>query len=137
MIATSLLFASALLVKTSGTGYTTLEWSRYESCEVYLDHAVITRHYGIGFETTEQRQLTISAGIADAIRLAAAEPVESTDNGLCDGPSTSITAQADGDQAAVELFSTGGCGTPKTTRNGPASYMLRDVVDQFCSTTHQ
>lgn len=130
-----------LVVKTNGSGYVSPEYWQSEKCEVFLDKVVITKQFGIdeGFMATETRQLTLTDSIRTTITKAAAAQLTSKDNGLCDAPSTSVVAykaDASGNAKAVELFSTGGCGSPRLERQGGAAWALRKLVDSYCPTTH-
>lgn len=135
--------ASVLISKTSGGGYVPPEWSRYETCVMHDDKVVITHHYGLdqttSVKTVREVPMTIGKEIADLLIAAKNEREARKENGLCDAPSTHISAQlADakpGDKAFT-LFSTGGCGSDRIEREGPASAALRHMIDQHCPTTH-
>lgn len=127
-----------LVIKSSYSGYVPPEWERGERCEVYLDHVVITKHFG-AVTVEEQRVVKVSPEIVKLIADAATASIESKPNGLCDGPSTSIAAtqiNADEEPGSVLLFSTGGCGSPRLERQGSAARNLRDLVGTYCATTH-
>jgi len=129
--------ADLVVTKHNGGGFVPPEWARYEKCEVHTDKVVITRNYGVersvGFKYTETRAIQLSDPVKNVLKKAKTEPVKTKPNFLCDGPSTTILSQ-DG-TATVTLYNTGGCGTPSEERNGPASKMLRDLVDSFCPKT--
>src|SRR5262245_39391900 len=80
-----------LISKRSQTGFVMADFSRQETCEVYADRVVIVKSYGAGpgsFRQREQREISLSHGIRTAIARALAEPVEESENGFCDGPTT-------------------------------------------------
>jgi hypothetical protein len=125
---------TALITKSNHPGFVHPDFARGEKCEVFQDSVVITHEYGYGpgaVVTTEKRDFKLTGDITALIKKAASEVLEEKENGLCDGPSTFISAQGD-----VELFETGGCGSPRRERQGGAAYLLRDIVDQFCPVTH-
>ncbi|MFW7381282.1 MAG: hypothetical protein ACOH5I_20880 [Oligoflexus sp.] len=126
------------VTKTNVTGFTLPEYSRLETCEVYLDKVVLTKKYGIysetGFTTQEERPVTISPSIKQILKAAIEENLEETDNYLCDGPSTTVSSNfAD---STSTLFATGGCGSPRLERVGGASQMLMELVGSYCPVTH-
>lgn len=128
--------AKPLVTKSNSSGFTMEEWSRQETCEVYMNKVVIMKRYGgsKGFTLTETRAITLSSGIQNAVKLAAAEKLEEKDNGLCDGPSTVIyTGER---ESAQILFSTGGCGSPRRNRSGPFSEALRNLASTYCPLTY-
>jgi hypothetical protein len=121
-----------LLVKVSGSGYTPIDWVRREQCALYQDKVVITRSFGAGHEVVEERPLVVRGDIAALIEHAHDEDLAETDNFLCDGPATFVGAGGD----RLTLYGTGGCGQPRQDRQGPASAILRDIIDAYCPTTH-
>lgn len=129
-----------LIVKTNNSGYVHPDWVRSEKCEIFTDKVVLTRGFG-GLDTgrfvaTEERVVNITSGIEQVVINAVAETLNEKPNGLCDGPSTRVTArQATGEDAV--LFATGGCGSPQQTRDGAYSKMLQDLVDLYCPVTHK
>jgi hypothetical protein len=126
-----------LITKTSGGGFTPPEWARYEKCDVFANHVLIVKHYGVGanaFELKEDRKITLTAGIQNSIKLAKTEQLEEKDNGLCDAPGTTITLGS-GETATV-LFTSGGCGSPRKERAGPHSTALKDIVNTYCPQTY-
>ncbi len=130
----SLAFADVkpLLTKSSGGGFTHPDYVRYEGCELYADRVVITKRYGSesGFELKEERKITLSGDIDVTIKKAFNEKIEEKENGLCDGPVTSIRM---GEQL---LYTTGGCGSPRKDRVGPFSLALKDVISTYCPNTY-
>jgi hypothetical protein len=137
---TSLAFAQegALITKTNATGYTLPEYVRFETCELFLDKLIITKTFGAEEDNTvtsrEVRNVTISESIFKVLENAAAEALSKTENFVCDGPSTSIKSSHAGTDAV--LFETGGCGTPRLERQGPAALILLDLITSYCPTIH-
>jgi hypothetical protein len=128
---------SPLLVKISFSGFGPAEWARSEKCEVFDNKIVMTRTYNqeeIKFEYPFDGQETLQHLIANA----ANEKISLEDNYMCDGPSTSMhfTYPTVGLGKELLLYSTGGCGSPKKQRLGPASQALIDIASTFCPTTH-
>jgi hypothetical protein len=127
-----------LITKTNGPGYTLPEYMRFETCEVFLDQVVITQRFGypeqLGFTKREVRPITLDKAIHNVLNVASQEELIKNDNLLCDAPSTSITFR--GNPEPFVLFSSGGCGSPRLDRQGPATQMLRELVDQYCPVTH-
>ncbi len=128
----------ALITKTNGTGFTLPEYTRFESCEVFMNKVVITQRFGypdqLGFTKREVRPITLDASIRKVIEAAQSEDVAKDDNFLCDAPSTSV--QFSGNPDSLPLFSSGGCGSPRLDRQGPASQMLKELVGQYCPVTY-
>src|SRR5262245_11314975 len=81
------LAGEVIVVKANSSGFTMAEWVRTERCEVSTDKVVTTRTFGGGgvpnFTHTEERAITISAGVVQAIASAAAETLQEEPNGLC------------------------------------------------------
>jgi hypothetical protein len=127
-----------LITKSNATGFTLPEYTRYETCEVYMNQVVITQRFGyaeeLGFTKREVRPITLDKGIQNVIAVASKEELLKKDNYLCDAPSTSISFS--GNPEPLALFSSGGCGSPRLDRQGPASLMLKELVDQYCPVTH-
>ena len=109
-----------------------------ERCDVYADRAVITNVMGYSGATaltvSETRKINLKGNLPAIIELAKAEKVSEKPNGLCDGPSTTISANSMADESLL-LFSTGGCGNPSKQRNGVATYKLTSLVDLYCPKT--
>ncbi len=128
----------ALITKTNGTGFTLPEYTRFESCEVFMNKVVVTQRFGypdqLGFTKREVRPITLDASIRKVIEAAQSEDVTKDDNFLCDAPST--TVQFSGNPEPLTLFSSGGCGSPRLDREGPASQMLKELVNQYCPVTY-
>lgn len=127
-----------IVSKSSGGGYTLPEWSRWESCLVYGDHVDITKVYGSGpdrVELKERRDISLTASAGSLATIAAAEAVDEVENPLCDAPETTVWMGGAASEASV-LFQTGGCGSPRKSRNGPASDALRAIVNIYCPTTY-
>ena len=123
------LLAVAMIVKISASGFGPAEWARSEKCEVFQEQILMTRTYGkreVFYQWPFDAQDTVSQLVAEA----AQEKLRLENNYMCDGPSTTVKA---GD---LVLYSTGGCGTPKKVRVGPASQALIDIASTFCPTTH-
>lgn len=127
-----------LITKTNATGFTSVEYTRHETCAVYLHQVVITQRFGyseeLGFTKSEVRPITLDSSIQRVIATAAQEELLKNDNLLCDGPSTTMQSFAGGEP--IVLFATGGCGSPRLDRQGPAALMLKELVDQYCPVTH-
>lgn len=127
-----------LITKTSGGGFMMPEYAGYERCELYSDKVVITHQYGMvqptGIKTVEERKVTVEGDLAQVIEKARAEKIATKPNNLCDGPSTSISADS-GQGEAVGLFSTGGCGSPQRERQGVFSSKLVSIIDVYCAKT--
>jgi hypothetical protein len=121
------------ITKTSGGGYVHPDYTQWEKCEVYRDHVLVSKLYGSGDTKTvsnEVRPVKFDGNLSEVVKKAAAEKVVEKDNGLCDGPSTTIKAED------VVIFSTGGCGSKRIAREGPFSRRLTLIVDNYCPTTH-
>lgn len=114
-----------LLTKSSGGGLTHPQYQRAESCALYAGRVEITEVYGTVI-SKEVRKVTVSASIREALEEAAKEEVKETENGICDAPGTYVAA------GKLEIFSSGGCGSPKRVRTGPYSDMLRQLIGQYC-----
>jgi len=131
--------SSPLLSKSNQPGFVRGEDVRSELCDLYSNKLVITRRYGAeaaeSFTSIEERAISVDDGIKSAIERALAETLKESPNGLCDGPSTDVIARKLNPVTEVVLFDTGGCGSPGKERMGPASRMLRDLIDQFCPKT--
>ena len=127
-----------MITKSSFSGYTPEEWRMVETCDVYQDRVEIIHQYGsnsLGIKEIRKVAISGEKTLADLVLLAEHEPIDKTENGLCDGPSTVTTGVKvlSGDALSkVIMFSTGGCGTPRQQRNGPYSNMIRDFVGQYC-----
>jgi len=128
----------ALITKTNSTGFTMPEYARSETCEVFQNKVVITTRFGAFDENSvtnqEVRRIQLSASIYNVLKKAAAEPLTSSDNYLCDGPSTSINSRHSG--KSTVLFTTGGCGSPRLDRSGASARILIDLVSSYCPVTH-
>lgn len=128
----------ALITKSNGTGFTLPEYTRYETCEVFRNQVVITQRFGfaeeLGFTKREVRRISLEGAIEKVIETAAQEELQKKDNFLCDAPSTSVSFR--GTPEPLVLFSSGGCGSPRLERQGPASLMLRELIDQYCPRTN-
>jgi hypothetical protein len=127
----------ALISKTNYSGYTRHDYASNINCQLFSDHVLITHHFGGAF-TSENRPLK-TAGIPQLIALAAREKLQEEANNICDAPSTSTEAllsKDDGSSETLVLFSTGGCGHKRQTREGGAAYSLRSLIDSFCPKTH-
>ena len=59
----------------------------------------------------------------------------SSDNHMCDGPSTTIKGYLE-DSTSVILYETGGCGTPRSIRHGGEAFVLMNIVQTFCPEIH-
>lgn len=130
-----------IIVKINGPGYTSAEWVRVERCEVYADHATITKQFGapenekpVVFSRMEALQL--AGGLTALLARAAKEPLQSKPNNLCDAPETRVYSpvRARGEKETV-LFSSGGCGAPRLLREGPAADALRGIINTYCPKT--
>jgi hypothetical protein len=128
-----------LVAKYNSTGYVHPDYARHEACELFTDRVVITRSYGgrDGVATVETHPITLSGDFGAILRQASNESLEESPNGLCDGPSTYIEARIPGAAQAFVIFQTGGCGSPTVERSGGSSWILRDLIDQYCPVTHE
>lgn len=131
--------AKPLIVKSSGGGFVIPEFAGFEKCEIYQNRVVITHVFGTGGPTAaklvEERKITLTGDFAKIIEVAKSEKVETKPNSLCDGPSTGISANpALGE--SILLYSTGGCGSPRKSREGLASNKLRAIADLYCEKTY-
>lgn len=128
-----------LLEKTSGGGYMLPEVAGSETCQLYDNKVVITHVYGYhsptSLKTVEERNVTLTGDIAAVIEKAKTEELTSKPNNLCDGPHTGIQAFSPSGEA-TSLFSTGGCGTPRTSRDGIFSHKLKNLINVYCPRTH-
>ena len=118
-----------LVTKSSGAGFVMPDFARSEVCDVYADRVEITKSFG-SLTVTETKFQLIDGDVQSVIDLAAEEETQETENFLCDGPSTFIVAGGD-----VVLYSTGGCGSPKQQKNGPATQILIDLASTHCPKT--
>jgi hypothetical protein len=140
LLAAPLAFSApqALITKSNATGFTLPEYTRFETCEVFSHHIVITQRFGsseeLGFTKREMRPIRLDKGFQKVLDRAASEELVTNDNFLCDAPST--TVQFRGEPEAQVLFASGGCGSPRLERQGPAARMLRELIDQYCPTTN-
>ncbi|MBP9706192.1 MAG: hypothetical protein KBD78_01010 [Oligoflexales bacterium] len=126
--------SSFYLSKTSSNGFVHENWLQYESCELYADKVVKTVRFG-DLEKVEERTLKMSANFNEALKARVAlEPIETTENFLCDGPSTEISLNKN--RATTSIYSTGGCGQEKKERKGPLSLALVSMIDEYCSKTY-
>ncbi|WP_141735148.1 hypothetical protein [Oligoflexus tunisiensis] len=129
---------AALITKTNATGYTAPEHVRLETCELFLDKVIITNQYGADADSTvtsrEVRNVTFSESIFNILEQAGAETLSSSNNYVCDGPTTSISSHHAGTD--LVLFETGGCGSPRLERQGAASLILLDMITAYCPTVH-
>lgn len=139
----SVLAASSgvIVSKRSGGGNTPREWSNFETCEVFTDKLVHTKTFASGAVVVkEEHAITVSGSMsfADVVAKAKEEILDSSDNFMCDAPSTEIVAfatAADNSSSEVLLFSTGGCGGQRLERSGAYTYILTSLVDKYCPTT--
>ncbi len=115
-------------MKSTSSGLVPPDFVRSESCEVYSDRVVVTRHYG-PITLEETKRVTLTGDIAKVISKASGEETTETGTSPCDGPTTFIAA---GDTV---LYFSGSCGSPTERREGPASEILRDIVDNYCPQT--
>ncbi len=126
------------LTKSSGGGFTMPEYAGGERCELYADKVVVSHQFGMvqptALRVIEEKKVNLIGNIRLVIEKAASEEVTTKPNGLCDGPSTSITAD-NGQQEPVLLYVTGGCGSPARERNGVYSSKLREIIDLYCPKT--
>lgn len=126
----TLALMTPLLIKVNHTGFVPPAWARSEKCEVFETEILLTRTYAkksIHYQFPYQDD----GAIEELIEHARHEKIVFQDNNLCDGPATVIKAGED-----LLLYATGGCGSPKKTRQGPYSSALRDIASTFCPTTH-
>jgi hypothetical protein len=128
-------FTGPFVVKSNHSGFTPVEWSRTEVCEIHADKVVLTKGFG-SIQTVETRKLDVTGDLAELVRQAAEETATEKDNYLCDGPSTYVVGRTAADEEGVVLFTTGGCGSPSKSRNGAAARILRDLVDSYCPKTY-
>jgi hypothetical protein len=138
MVLIPLAFAdSAIVRKSNSSGYTAAQWVRTEACEVFRDKVVISKNFGFspaGVTLRQELPVAISGDVDQVIRNAKAEKEKHDPNMLCDGPST--TVETFDKKASITLFSTGGCGSDRVMREGPASSALREIADQYCPKTY-
>jgi hypothetical protein len=130
--------SGVLITKSSGGGFVMPEYAGGETCEVYANKVKITHTLGYGSPTSlqlvEERNITLTGDVKLIIEKAKAEQITETPNSLCDGPSTYIAAGEGNDP--LQLFSTGGCGSPQRQRNGVFSEKLRTIVNLYCPQTY-
>ncbi len=133
-----------MLTKTSGGGFMMPEWVQIERCALYEDHVIITHQFGSGANKLvkeEIRNFTITSGFLDQMILnSLTESIIETENYMCDGPGTYTEAHyqlSTGKVESIPLFSTGGCGSPQNEREGVNSRHLRQLIDEYCPTTHR
>lgn len=130
-----------IIEKSSGGGFTPPEWSQFETCQIFQNKVVITKSFAGGeLVTKEVRSLSVSGtgSLLGVVAKASLEALESRENGLCDAPTTQITASLIAPNDTIEkvvLFSSGGCGTPRLERNGAYASALKEVVNSYCAKT--
>jgi hypothetical protein len=120
-----------LVVKVNHPGYVLPQHRRTEICELYQDHIDITVRTEEG-STTERRPVEIRSDLAALVSAARTADITSTENFLCDGPSTAIYLADD----EATLYSTGGCGSPRRERQGQAAAALIDIIVAYCPVVH-
>lgn len=126
---------SPLLRSTANSGFTMPQYMYGSVCEIFPAKVVITKTFGsptIGY--TNSKTIQIQGNIQSLIATASQEAVEEQPT-PCDGPSFEITGRQILPTDAVQnvvLKSSGGCGTPSQTRNGPATTMLLNLIDSLC-----
>lgn len=127
------------LLKTSGGGMVVQEFARTQTCKLYKSDSsseykmLIEEQYG-PVKTKEFVKLTIT-GLEGLISNSEKEVVVKKPNYLCDAPeSTYFAINTRGER--VELFQSGGCGSPRINRAGPYSAHLRSILDRYCPMTH-
>lgn len=135
--------ALPLIEKSSGGGYTPPEWQKFESCTLFADKVVIEHDYGVdekkAVKVTREEKVSIAGAIQDLLLKASQEKEVRTQNGLCDAPSTAVVGHLVGAPETDKgflLFVTGGCGSDRIERQGPASSALRNLIDQYCPLTY-
>jgi hypothetical protein len=127
----------ALITKNSYSGYTRPDYTFHEECKVYGDRVLITRDLG-GAGTSEEKKVS-TVGLKAIIARAYLEKISRTDNMICDLPSSVVKAAHANDRGEVEefeLYSTGGCGKARISREGGASHSLRSIIDAYCPKTY-
>lgn len=128
-----------LITKSSGGGFMMPEAAGGETCQVFSDKVVITHFFGHSTPTAlslvEEKKITLSGNVQAVIEKTKAEELTSKPNGLCDGPATGIYVQPTSGEA-VTLFSTGGCGSPRRSRDGMYSGKLKEIVNLYCPKTY-
>lgn len=131
---------SAIITKVNRSGYTSPEYRRYETCEVYLDRVVVTTEMGQGenqppVTMTRTHPITLSSNIYDMVRRANLETYKTSQVQVCDAPTTEVRAAAP-DVPSFPLFESGSCSVGRAERIGGSSYQLRAIVDTFCPLTN-
>ncbi|SMF63155.1 hypothetical protein [Pseudobacteriovorax antillogorgiicola] len=133
----SVAVGQALITKSNDSGYTLPEYVRNETCSVFTNRVVITKRYGgfndKSFVTREVKRLNVSEGIRNILSLSQEEMLNKKPNLLCDAPTTRISMSVNGSDQI--LFASGGCGSPRLERTGPATQMLVDLVNTYCPKT--
>lgn len=128
-----------ILAKSSGGGFMMPEVAGGEVCELFRDKVIISRFYGrvapTALKTVEEKAIVLTGDIQQVIEKAKAEELTSKPNNLCDGPATSIRANLNGTEE-ISLFSTGGCGSPRRSRDGIFSSKLKEIINVYCPKTY-
>jgi hypothetical protein len=127
-----------IIEKTNASGFTMPEYVRTETCQVYPTYVKITNRYG-GFadqsvETTQILWVSVSEDVETILAKATEDSLIESGNYICDAPSTTITANYNGDE--FTLFSSGGCGSKRQERQGGFAQILKDIVNRYCPVTH-
>ncbi|MCX6125309.1 MAG: hypothetical protein NTV34_11280 [Proteobacteria bacterium] len=127
-----------IIVSSSGGGHMPREWSFYKTCEVFADKIVVTSRFASGEIITKEEHPISIAGttkLAAIILKAETEGVDSTENSMCDGPTSGIYGNKIAQNGSVEqvtLFSSGGCGSPRLERSGPYAFILKNIIGTYC-----
>ncbi len=131
----TLVLGAALLVKSAYSGFTMPQYTYSLVCEIHADHVNITRGFGGGGENglsfTTSKPIVLDGDVGALVAKANAETIDAQPT-PCDGPSDDLRGFAPGLVDAVIIKASGGCGTPSTDRTGPASTVIKNLVDALC-----
>lgn len=134
-----------ILGKYNYPGYVMKQHYYATECEVFSrGHVIksITKGTPEGDMVTIQETMTLEMGMDEVRALildAISEKTEETDNYMCDGPSTEMIAYVSKElspEGMQRLYSTGGCGSPRIRKIGPASKRLFGLLAKYCPRTH-
>ena len=135
----SAIYRGPILAKYNSSGYVPPEWDRSERCELYFNKVVITKRFGRDTSVSETRDIELKGSLTRILAAAQQEELLREPNNLCDAPGTAIRGYMilpNDNVETVQLFNTGGCGSDSLNRSGPYSSMLKDLINNYCPTTH-
>ena len=129
--------SAPLLIKSNAPGYVPEDYWFEETCKLYKDRVDIEYRLS-GQILKESRKISGTSVIPKLLQRAQQEKLSETPNLICDAPSTSIygIAKTSAAETKIQLYETGGCGSPKRVRLGGAAFLLTTLIGKYCSVTH-